>query len=101
MKTRIATFLGSAVMVSGLALGLTLGGLPDGIEAQQADADNYFVQHPGPVGGRTAIDHNDPYAPVDLGPAVDGSLRLGGVSASAADDAADLDPCSPQRCSAW
>ena len=101
MKTQIATLLGSAVMVAGLAVGLTLGGMPDGIDAHQADADNYFVQHPAPAGGRTGIDHNDPYAPVDLSPAVGGSLRLGGVSAGATGDAADLDPCSPQRCKAW
>ncbi len=36
--------------------------------AEQADKDNYFVQHLGSPSGRTGTDRHDFYAPVDLGP---------------------------------
>ncbi len=67
MKTQIAHKAGKMVVVTGLAAALTIGGL--GLTtAEHADKDNYFVQHPGPAGGRTGIDAHDLYAPVDLSP---------------------------------
>ncbi len=35
--------------------------------AAGVNPDNYFVLHPGPANGRTGVDPNDPYAPVDMG----------------------------------
>ncbi len=65
MTTKIATMAGKLVVVSGLALMLSISSL---VQAEQAGKENYFVQHPGPVGGHTGVDVHDPYAPVDLGP---------------------------------
>ena len=65
MKTRIADLVVNSVAVAGIAAGLAFGS-GFGAAAQQGDADNYFVQHPGPASGRTGIDAFDPYAPVDL-----------------------------------
>ncbi len=66
MTTKIATMAGKLVVVSGLAMALTLGG-PGLAQAEHNDKDNYFVQHPGPASGRTGVDLHDPYAPVVLG----------------------------------
>jgi hypothetical protein len=98
MKTRIATFLGSGVLTAALAVGLTIVSAG----AHHDDANNYFVLHPGPVLGRTDVDPHDPYAPVAIGTADAGSMRLVGaaVPRTASDDAA-ADSCSPQRCTAW
>ncbi len=63
MMTQIATMTGRLVVVSGLALALTISS-PG--KAEQAGKENYFVQHPGSAGGRTEIDAFDRYAPVDL-----------------------------------
>ena len=57
----------------GLAAGLTLFSIaaaaPQASDTNPAkvDAANFFVQHPGPAGGRTAFDPFDPYAPLDTG----------------------------------
>ena len=67
MKTRITTVAGKVVVVRGLAAALTLSS-PGFATAEQADKENYFVQHPGPAGGRTGVDLHAPYAPVDLSP---------------------------------
>ncbi len=63
MTTKIATMTGKLVVVSGLALTLSLSSV---VQAEQAGKENYFVQHPGPASGRTEIDAFDRYAPVDL-----------------------------------
>ncbi len=65
MTTKIATIAGKLVVVSGLALTLSLSSV---VQAEQAGKENYFVQHPGPAGGRTGIDVFDLYAPVELSP---------------------------------
>lgn len=77
MKTRIAHLVTRSVAGAGLAVALAFGGGLDRLDAHHSDADNYFVQHPGPLGGRTDVDAHDPYAPVDLGGA---SLATGGVA---------------------
>jgi hypothetical protein len=91
MKTRIAQLVTRSVAGAGLAAALAFGGGFDRLDAHHADADNYFVQHPGPLGGRTDVDAHDPYAPVDLGGtslATDGVVnaraRTGESAASAA-----------------
>ncbi|MDP9471099.1 MAG: hypothetical protein M3Q71_10600 [Chloroflexota bacterium] len=66
MTTKIATMAGKLVVVSGLALALTISA--GSAKTEQAGKENYFVQHPGPAGGHTGVDVHDPYAPVDLGP---------------------------------
>ncbi len=75
MTTKIATMTGKLVVVSGLALALTIS---SAVTAEQAGKENYFVQHPGPAGGRTGIDAFDLYAPVDLRPVlvVDGGTLV-------------------------
>ena len=67
MKTQIAHVAGRIVVVTGLAVALTVSGLSLA-RAEHADKANYFVQHPGPAGGHTGVDTHDPYAPVDLSP---------------------------------
>ena len=76
MTTRIAGFLGKAAVVMSVAATLVIGGDAD---AQEADADNFFVRYPGPLTGQTGIDPNDPYAPVDLS----GSGIVGGEAGNA------------------
>ncbi len=66
MTTKIATIAGKLVVVSGLALALSISAGHG--KAEQAGKENYFVQHPGPAGGRTGIDVFDLYAPVELSP---------------------------------
>ncbi len=66
MTTKIATMAGKLVVVSGLALALSTS--VGAAAAEQAGKDNYFVQHPGPAGGRTGIDAFDLYAPAELSP---------------------------------
>jgi len=63
MTTKFVAIAGKLVVVSGLALTLSISGLA---KSEQAGKENYFVQHPGPAGGRTGIDAFDLYAPVDL-----------------------------------
>ena len=63
MTTKIATMAGKLVVVSGLALALTINSAG---KAEETGKENYFVQHPGSAGGRTDVDRHDPYAPVDL-----------------------------------
>ncbi len=65
MKTQITNMAGKMAVVSGLAVALTISSVGHG-NAEQAGKANYFVQHPGPAGGRTGIDAFDLYAPVDL-----------------------------------
>jgi len=82
IKANLARFFAAAGMALAMAYGMGFAG----IEARETDPDNYFVLHPGPVGGRTDIDPNDPYAPVDLSAASDatsglGNLRVAGQSA--------------------
>jgi hypothetical protein len=79
MKTRIADLAIKAGAVTGLSLGLALGGGLDRLAAHHADENNYFVQHPGSIGGRTEIDPHDPYAPVDLS----GSTMVAGDASTA------------------
>ncbi len=67
MKTQIAHVAGRIVVVTGLAVALTISGLSLA-RAEHADKANYFVQHPGSAGGRTGVDAHDLYAPVDLSP---------------------------------
>ncbi len=65
MTTKIATMAGKLVVVSGLALALTIS---SAATAEQAGKDNYFARQPGPAGGRTGIDAFDLYAPAELSP---------------------------------
>ena len=101
MTARIANLVLKFTAVAGLAAGLALGS--GGIEAQDTGSGNFFELHPGPLNGQTGIDPYDPYAPVDLGPAGGGSLRLvvGALDGAAVESDAAVDPCSPQRCKAW
>ncbi len=64
MTIKIATMAGKLVVVSGLALALSFSA--GTAKSEQAGKENYFVQHPGPAGGRTGIDVFGLYAPVEL-----------------------------------
>ncbi len=64
------------------------------LPAEQADKDNYFVQHPGSPSGRTGTDPHNSYAPVDLGPAlvVDGGALVMSCFAAATEIAGEWAP---------
>ncbi len=82
MTTKIVTMAGKLAVVSALALALTIS---SGGKAEQAGKENYFVQHPGPAGGRTGIDAFDLYASVNLSPVLvvdDGTLVVGRFAAT-------------------
>ena len=85
MTTKIATIAGKLVVVSGLALALSVSA--GAAKTEQAGKENYFVQHPGPAGGHTGVDTHDPYAPVDLSPVlvVNGATLVVGRFAATTD----------------
>ena len=60
----LATVL--VVLAAALTL-VTTAAAPQENKTAKVNTANYFVQHPGSLGGQTDLDPFDPYAPLDTG----------------------------------